>query len=216
MLNNNELPDSVEKVYIADTKDLMSLEEPRHGLSSGNIDKSKDPDVVQVEQVPCSKISVNPGSGCSVNNEKSEDAQMVAVTLDQGVESFDVVNRTGGQPASTVKSHEVDNAVIRQDHHAFIESSVKDSKMDHEENGVIPVKHKDGMVNSSGDHMGMGIESETLLNENDFHIVVNRAAAVTVKAPLLVMGKEVKAVIDTGAEVTVLSESLYNALPSDI
>ena len=93
---------------------------------------------------------------------------------------------------------------------------MKDSKMDHEENDVIPVKHKDGMVNSSGDHMGMGIESETLLNENDFHIVVNRAAAVTVKAPLLVMGKEVKAVIDTGAEVTVLSESLYNALPPDL
>ena len=112
MLNNNELSDSVEKVYMADTKYLMSLEELRHGLSSGNIDKSKDPDVVQVEQVPCSKISVNPGSGCSVNNEKGEDA-LAEVTLDQGVESFDVVNRTGGQPDSTVKSHEVDNAVVR-------------------------------------------------------------------------------------------------------
>ena len=56
---------------------------------------------------------------------------------------------------------------------------------------------------------------ETAHSVNDLgsHFVVNRFRAVTVKVPMQVMGQDVKAVIDTGAEVTVMSERLYHSIP---
>ena len=46
-------------------------------------------------------------------------------------------------------------------------------------------------------------------------IVVDRVRAVTIRALLSVQGFKTKAIVDTGAEVTVLSERLYKSLPQD-
>lgn len=41
-------------------------------------------------------------------------------------------------------------------------------------------------------------------------ILINRASAVTIKVPITIQNIESKAVVDTGAEVTVISEKLYS------
>ena len=46
-------------------------------------------------------------------------------------------------------------------------------------------------------------------------IVVDRVRAVTIRTFLSVQGIKTKAIVDTGAEVTVLSERLYKSLPQD-
>ena len=61
----------------------------------------------------------------------------------------------------------------------------------------------------------------SILNDVDSklgHVDVNidRVRAVTLRVPVVVNGQEVKAVVDTGAEVTVLSESLYLRIPEEI
>ena len=46
-------------------------------------------------------------------------------------------------------------------------------------------------------------------------VVINRVRAVTVKAPVCVMGQPVGAVVDTGAEVTVISHKFYERIPAE-
>lgn len=40
-------------------------------------------------------------------------------------------------------------------------------------------------------------------------VVIDRVMSVTLRAPLSIEGEKVKAVVDTGAEATVMSESLF-------
>jgi hypothetical protein len=46
-------------------------------------------------------------------------------------------------------------------------------------------------------------------------IDIDRIRSVTIRAPVCVAGLAVKAVVDTGAEVTVLSEEAYQAIPAE-
>ena len=46
-------------------------------------------------------------------------------------------------------------------------------------------------------------------------IVVDRVRAVTIRTLLSIQGILTKAIVDTGAEVTILSESLYNLFPKE-
>lgn len=51
---------------------------------------------------------------------------------------------------------------------------------------------------------------------DDLQIIIERVRAVTIKTPLTVQGIQAKAIVDTGAEVTVLSEQLYNSFPVNL
>lgn len=55
--------------------------------------------------------------------------------------------------------------------------------------------------------------TESVPDDQDMEVFINRVNAVTIRAPILVEGQEVKAVIDTGAEVTVISTSLFEEIP---
>lgn len=46
-------------------------------------------------------------------------------------------------------------------------------------------------------------------------IVIDRVRAVTIRTLISIQGILTKAIVDTGAEVTVLSEKLYNLIPKD-
>jgi predicted aspartyl protease len=46
-------------------------------------------------------------------------------------------------------------------------------------------------------------------------IVINSVRAVTLKVPVITNGQVVKAVVDTGAEVTVMSEATYFCIPEE-
>ena len=54
-----------------------------------------------------------------------------------------------------------------------------------------------------------------LASEDVFQIIIDRVRAVTIRALLSIEGIFTKAIVDTGAEVTVLSERLYNMIPED-
>ena len=58
-----------------------------------------------------------------------------------------------------------------------------------------------------GSAMSKGITEES--------IVIDRVTAATIKVPLVIGGIHSKAVIDTGAEVTVMSEALYTMIPEN-
>jgi hypothetical protein len=47
-------------------------------------------------------------------------------------------------------------------------------------------------------------------------VVIDRLRSVTIRAPICVAGQKMKAVVDTGAEVTVLSETVYQAIPAEL
>jgi len=69
----------------------------------------------------------------------------------------------------------------------------------------------------------LGSLSEKRLSDEVIHgklgkgkeLELDRIRAVTIKTPILVEGEEVKAVIDTGAEVTVISEAKCNEIPKE-
>ena len=62
---------------------------------------------------------------------------------------------------------------------------------------------------------GNDVDVVTTMNNEDLHVKVNRVRPVTMKVSIGVAGEEIKAVIDTGAEVTVINEKIYNSLPDD-
>ena len=47
----------------------------------------------------------------------------------------------------------------------------------------------------------------------DLKIIIEPVRAVTIKTPLTVQGLPTKAIVDTGAEMTVLSKQLYDSFP---
>ena len=47
------------------------------------------------------------------------------------------------------------------------------------------------------------------------HVVVRRASAVSMKAPMTLCNKNIQAVVDSGAEVTVMSRDLFYSLPKE-
>ena len=92
-----------------------------------------------------------------------------------------------------------------------------------------PVTHKLAMKKV---HFESGSESKNYSSERDLNnlpvlsntsskevsmlqINIVRVRAVTIKALLTVQGIRTKAVVDTGAEVTVMSEYLYNLIPDN-
>ena len=50
---------------------------------------------------------------------------------------------------------------------------------------------------------------------SDVEIVINSVRAVTLKVLVIINGQVVKAVVDTGAEVTVMSEATYFCIPEE-
>ena len=61
------------------------------------------------------------------------------------------------------------------------------------------------------------IQQQSNEDEDDCHlqIVLNRVRTVTIKVPISINGTSAKAVVDTGAEVTVISYRVYDAIPED-
>ena len=66
-------------------------------------------------------------------------------------------------------------------------------------------------TNETSDHSHSEAE-----DPDNLQIVINRVRAVTIKAPLTIQGTFTKGIIDTSAEVTVLSKRLYNLIPKDL
>ena len=59
------------------------------------------------------------------------------------------------------------------------------------------------------------MQQSTVANERILQIIIDRVRAVTIRTLLCVQGILTKAIADTGAEVTVLSERLYNMFPEN-
>ena len=59
------------------------------------------------------------------------------------------------------------------------------------------------------------VQQSTVANERILQIIIDRVRAVTIRTLLCVQGILTKAIVDTGAEVTVLSERLYNMFPEN-
>lgn len=57
--------------------------------------------------------------------------------------------------------------------------------------------------------------SKVITEETQGSIVIDRVTAATIKVPLVICGIHSKAVIDTGAEVTVMNEALYYRIPEN-
>ena len=60
------------------------------------------------------------------------------------------------------------------------------------------------------------VQQSTVANERILQTIIDRVRAVTIRTLLCVQGILTKAIVDTGAEVTVLSERLYNMFPENI
>ena len=59
------------------------------------------------------------------------------------------------------------------------------------------------------------VQQSTVANERILQIIIDRVRAVTIWTLLCVQAILTKAIVDTGAEVTVLSERLYNMFPEN-
>jgi len=57
--------------------------------------------------------------------------------------------------------------------------------------------------------------SEDADQDHSGDVVINRVRSVTVKVPIGIQGQLVKAVVDTGAEVTVMSHRVYESIPAE-
>lgn len=86
---------------------------------------------------------------------------------------------------------------------------------------IRPVVMQEKMKNSEKDSGKMeAVEScsdvgisDSYLYMADVDIVIDRVRSVTLRAPLSIEGLDISAVVDTGAEVTVMSETLFSSIP---
>ena len=95
--------------------------------------------------------------------------------------------------------------MLRSDTKTESKDNVNEEKQDH------IVRNKMGEVET-----GDGLKENTgvvTIPEGE-EVVIRRTKTVTVKVPLRVNTCEVKAVVDTGASVTVLSDKVFNAIPA--
>ena len=87
------------------------------------------------------------------------------------------------------------------------------------ESSDLQKKCLDSSISSNDDKRNLKNQDDhSQVHEPDgriLQIVVDRVRAVTIRALLSVQGFKTKAIVDTGAEVTVLSERLYKSLPQD-
>ena len=87
------------------------------------------------------------------------------------------------------------------------------------ESSDLQKKCLDSSISSNGDKRNLKNQDDhSQVHEPDgriLQIVVDRVRAVTIRPLLSVQGFKTKAIVDTGAEVTVLSEKLYKSLPQD-
>lgn len=74
---------------------------------------------------------------------------------------------------------------------------------------VVGEESHDVAVEESGD------SSEDADQDHSGDVVINRVRSVTVKAPISISGQSVKAVVDTGAEVTVMSHRVFESIPAE-
>ena len=83
-------------------------------------------------------------------------------------------------------------------------------------NDLSTGKDTDPTIKCEETHCNETSRQSPLVEESDhLQITIDRVRAVTIKAPLTIQGTFTKGIIDTGAEVTVLSEQLYNLFPKD-
>ena len=83
-------------------------------------------------------------------------------------------------------------------------------------NDLSTGKDTDPTIKCEETHCNETSRQSPLVEESDhLQITIDRVRAVTIKAPLTIQGTFTKGIIDTGAEVTVLSERLYNLIPKD-
>lgn len=66
-------------------------------------------------------------------------------------------------------------------------------------------------IKTLDNHISQTVET----NQQVLQIVIDRVRAVTIRTLISIQGILTKAIVDTGAEVTVLSEKLYNLIPPD-
>ena len=78
---------------------------------------------------------------------------------------------------------------------------------------ATPPNLKDG--SKAFDLEAKDMQQSTVANERILQIIIDRVRAVTIRTLLCVQGILTKAIADTGAEVTVLSERLYNMFPEN-
>ena len=83
----------------------------------------------------------------------------------------------------------------------------EDQPEERELNGEVEVE-----ISKSTDN-GMPESTQVIEPTVEFHVNVDRVSAVTMNVPMLMQGNKLKAVVDTGAEVTISSERVYNSLP---
>ena len=91
------------------------------------------------------------------------------------------------------------------------------------DNGIGTKSVSAGNIVKSEDIVSIDTNSNDMLTKHDAipevvnacHVIVNRVGGVTVRAPIEVCGMKTQAVVDTGAEVTVMSSNMFKCLPDN-
>ncbi|VDI69244.1 Hypothetical predicted protein [Mytilus galloprovincialis] len=81
-----------------------------------------------------------------------------------------------------------------------------------EQDFVAASVQKDQGLSSHENGQNTGADEDVLLNTKE-EIVIDHITAASIKVPIEVSNQKIKAVIDTGAEVTVLNEEIFFRLP---
>ncbi|CAC5407836.1 unnamed protein product [Mytilus coruscus] len=112
------------------------------------------------------------------------------------------VDQVSAQASECDRSLEIEGDKSKEDKQEYKEIQNLETQSTH----TLP--SNDGYIKKSDtidiEHFD-GSEEDT-----ECEVVIDRVSAVTIKAPLSIGGQPVKAVIDTGAEVTVINESLLD------
>ena len=143
------------------------------------------------------KLSVSQGvtsvtSRVSQSEDKGVTRQRVSGTLMSSEEN------TGGEPANGTRSKG--------------EEAEVQGLADTPEEAIL-IGHEPKSAAEKEDELpGEWDKKKYAAEQPDVLLNLNRMQAVTIKAPLTVLGKEVQAVVDTGAEVSVMSDRLYDSL----
>ncbi|CAG2209381.1 unnamed protein product [Mytilus edulis] len=90
---------------------------------------------------------------------------------------------------------------------------LKFASVNQEQDFVAESVQKDqGLSSHDENGQNTGADEDVILNTKE-EIVIDRITAASIKVPMEVSNQKIKAVIDTGAEVTVLNEEIFFRLP---
>ncbi|CAG2206600.1 unnamed protein product [Mytilus edulis] len=93
------------------------------------------------------------------------------------------------------------------------EEMLKFASVNQEQDFVAESVQKDqGLSSHDENGQNTGADEDVILNTKE-EIVIDRITAASIKVPMEVSNQKIKAVIDTGAEVTVLNEEIFFRLP---